>query len=77
MADFALQESSKLISRKIWMIEKFLNFHTVSKKSEILPEERTWNLCIYLISFIKSGRIVSLQSKPEVGKGISSPKAEA
>ena len=29
MADFALQESSKLISRKIWMIEKSWNFHTV------------------------------------------------
>ena len=29
MADFALQESSKLISRKIWVIEKSWNFHTV------------------------------------------------
>ena len=29
MADFALQESSKLISRKIWVIEKSCHFHTV------------------------------------------------
>ena len=28
-AVFALQESSKLISRKIWVIEKSWNFHTV------------------------------------------------
>ena len=32
MADFALVESPKLISRKIWMIEKSWNFHTVSEK---------------------------------------------
>ena len=30
MADFALQKSTKLISRKIWVIEKLWNFHTVS-----------------------------------------------
>ena len=29
MVDFALQESPKLISRKIWMIKKLWNFHTV------------------------------------------------
>ena len=29
MADFALQQSSKLISHKIWMIQKSWNFHTV------------------------------------------------
>ena len=29
MADFALQESSKLISRKNWVIQKSWNFHTV------------------------------------------------
>ena len=29
MEDFALLESSKLISRKIWVIEKFCKFHTV------------------------------------------------
>ena len=29
MADFALLESPKLISRKIWVIEKLWNFHTV------------------------------------------------
>ena len=28
MADFALQESSKLISRKIWVIQKSWYFHT-------------------------------------------------
>ena len=30
MADFALLESPKLISRKIWVIEKSWNFHTVN-----------------------------------------------
>ena len=30
MADFALQESSKLISRKIWMIQKQWNFHSMN-----------------------------------------------
>ena len=29
MADFALLESPKLISRKVWVIEKSWNFHTV------------------------------------------------
>ena len=29
MADFALLDSSTLISRKIWEIEKSWNFHTV------------------------------------------------
>ena len=29
MADFALQESLKLISRKIWVTENLWNFHTV------------------------------------------------
>ena len=29
MSDFSLQESPKLISHKIWVIEKFLNFHSV------------------------------------------------
>ena len=29
MADFALLESQRLISRKIWVIEKSRNFHTV------------------------------------------------
>ena len=29
MADFALLESLKLIFRKIWVLEKFCNFHTV------------------------------------------------
>ena len=29
MADFALLESPKLVSRKIWVIEKSCNFHTV------------------------------------------------
>ena len=29
MADFALLETPKLISRKIWVIEKAWNFHTV------------------------------------------------
>ena len=32
MADFALLESPKLISRKIWVIEKSWNFHTVLVK---------------------------------------------
>ena len=35
MADFALQESSKLISRKIWVIQKSWNFHTVIHLSGI------------------------------------------
>ena len=30
IADFALLEYTKLISRKIWLIEKFLNFYTVA-----------------------------------------------
>ena len=29
IADFYIFYSSKMISRKIWVAEKFLNFHTV------------------------------------------------
>ena len=35
MADFALLESQKLISRKIWVIEKGWNFHHVFGKSKL------------------------------------------
>ena len=37
MADFPLLESLKLISRKIWVIEKSWNFHTVQWKVKIFP----------------------------------------
>ena len=35
-ADFKLAKSSKLISRKIWVIEKLINFHTVWKSLLLL-----------------------------------------
>ena len=35
MAVFELLESTKLISRKIWVIEKSWNFHTVVDKSNV------------------------------------------
>ena len=38
MADFALLESPKLISRKIWVTEKSWNFHTVVHIRKIANE---------------------------------------
>ena len=36
MADFGPLKSQKLISREIWVIEQFWNFHTVKKYSEFV-----------------------------------------
>ena len=41
MADFVLQESPNLISRKIWVVEKSWNFYTVFPKN-FLPN--AWGL---------------------------------
>ena len=38
MADFALLKSQKLISRKIWVVEKLWHFHTV-ELSEVYPQK--------------------------------------
>ena len=46
MADFALLESPKLISRKIWVIEKSWNFHTVHiYDSEIVEIWSSYRQC--------------------------------
>ena len=42
MAFFVLQVSSKLISRKIWVIEKSWNFHTVHSKVEFFVRSTEW-----------------------------------
>ena len=62
MADFALLESSKLISRKIWEIEKFWNFqivqlywsstvHTVEKR-EILSHQNFFRQINSLVTYL-------------------------
>ena len=51
-ADFALLESQKLISRKIWVIEKSWNFHTVKLHyiTALLQEKLFWWLKKKLVS---------------------------
>ena len=39
MADFELLDSPNLISRKIKVAEKFVNFHTVEKEKNKLEKE--------------------------------------
>ena len=42
MADFGLLESSKLISRKIWVIQKLWNFHNVIWTAEKFRQFLHW-----------------------------------
>ena len=46
MADFALQESSELISHKIWVVTKSWNFHTVFNDSTV-PFLKPWNFSLF------------------------------
>ena len=57
MADFALLESPKLISRKIWVIQKSWNFRTLNEKLlSFSMKLRSWEHCIFvdLIPLLKS-----------------------
>ena len=44
MANFAFLESQKLISRKIWVIAKSWNFHTVLPQQPFLLKANLWRI---------------------------------
>ena len=65
MASVALLESPKLISRKIWMIEKSWNFHTVRLHNSIFRESTIRNNC----KFVAFKELTLLTWKSSLSKG--------
>ena len=66
MADFPLLKYSKLISRKIWVIEKSSNFHTVDDDAFFPRTLRTWGGHRFSHASLVWGQVIILTEKEKI-----------